>query len=179
MIVVYLVGPKPLYTINSMIMKILLFIAFLFTTLLSCKTKTAFDYSERIVKMETDLSRDIAGADEKVSKFLDAAQQDSAKIISQQMEDMAASALKKVQTLDAPNVAEAENFKKEAVKYFTYLKAVYASLNRFVMATTDETKEAERLKLARIVSQKEEATKALQLAQQKFAKANNFRVESR
>ena len=37
--------------------------------LISCKSKTAFDYSEQIVKMETDLAADIAIADEKVSRL--------------------------------------------------------------------------------------------------------------
>ena len=33
------------------------------------------------------------------------------------------------------------------------------------------------IKLVRIVNEKEEATRALQAAQQKFAAANNFRIE--
>ena len=158
-------------------MKILPFIVLLFTILSGCKTKSAFDYSERIVKMEVDLSKDIAKADEKVSKFLQAEQNDSAKIIAQQMEDLAATTLKDVQNLEAPNVAEAENFKKEAVKYFSYLKGIYAAFNRFVKAGTEEDKESERIKLAKIVNEKDEATRALQAAQRKFADANKFKIE--
>ncbi|MGZ8557354.1 MAG: hypothetical protein ACXWWC_03430, partial [Chitinophagaceae bacterium] len=85
--------------------------------------------------------------------------------------------LKELQRLDAPKVAEAENFKREAVRYFSYLRSIYVSFNKFTMATTDDAREAERQKLARIVDDKEEATEALQAAQQKFAAANNFRVE--
>ena len=84
-----------------------------------------------------------------------------------------------MQKLDAPDVEEGENFKKEAVKYFSYLKAIYSSFNKFTMAATDEAKEAERSRLVKIVSEKEEATKALQVAQQKFAAANNFRIEKK
>ena len=149
----------------------------LLTSLFSCKTKTAFDYSQQIVKMETELSADIAEADKKVSQFLEDQQNDSAVVITQQMEALADKKLKEVQKLDAPNVEEGENFKKEAVRYFSYLKNIYVTFNRFTMATTDETKEAERSKLVKIVSEKEEATKALQVAQQKFAAANNFRIE--
>jgi hypothetical protein len=93
------------------------------------------------------------------------------------MEELANKKLKEVQNLDAPNVEEADNFKKEAVRYFSYLKNIYTSFKRFTMAATDEIKEAERLRLIRIVSEKEEATQALQAAQQKFAAANNFRIE--
>lgn len=151
----------------------------LMTVLFSCKSKTAFDYSQQIVKMETELAADIAIADKKVSKFLDAEQNDSAVIIAQQMEDMADKKLKEIQNLDAPNVDEAENFKKEAVRYFSYIKAIYTSFNKFTMATTDEAKETERSKLVKIVNEKDEATKALQVAQQKFATANNFKIEKK
>jgi hypothetical protein len=179
MIVVYLVGAKPFYLNNSMIMKILFVVAFLITSLWSCKSKTAFEYSERIVKMEKDLARDITGAEEKVSRFLKTEQNDSAKLIAQQVEDMTNATLKDVQNLAAPNVAEAENFKKEAINYFTYIKEMYTSFNRFVKAGSDEAKEVERLKLAKIFDEKDEATKAMQSAQQKFAEANNFRLEKK
>ena len=161
-----------------MTMKILpSLLVLLFTSLYSCKSKTAFDYSQQIVKMETELSADIAAADKKVSRFLEAEQNDSAMVIAQQMEDLTDKKLKEVQKLDAPHVEEGENFKKEAIRYFSYLKAIYASFNKFTMATTKEAKEAERLRLVKIVNEKEEATKALQVAQQKFAAANNFRIE--
>ena len=130
--------------------------ALLLISVFSCKSKTAFDYSQQIVKMETELSADIAVADKKVSKFLEAEQNDSAVVIAQHMEDLADKKLKEVQKLDAPDVEEGENFKKEAVKYFSYLKAIYSSFNKFTMAATDEAKEAERSRLVKIVSEKEE-----------------------
>ena len=58
-------------------------------------------------------------------------------------------------------------------------RGAYSSFNKFTMAATDEAKEAERSRLVKIVSEKEEATKALQVAQQKFAAANNFRIEKK
>ena len=84
-------------------------ITLLLVLLFSCKSKTAFDYSQRIVKMETELSADIAIADKKVSKFLGAEQYDSAIIITELMEELADKKLKEVQRLDAPNVEEADN----------------------------------------------------------------------
>lgn len=145
--------------------------------LLSCKSKTAYDYSQQIVKIETDLSAAIAAADKKVSKFIESGQNDSAVIISQQMEELAADKLKEVESLAAPHVEEGDNFKKEAVRYFSYLKNIYTSFKRFTMAATDEAKETERLRLIKIVNDKEDATKALQKAQRKFAAANNFKIE--
>lgn len=142
------------------------FSALVLVLLFSCKSTAAYDYSQRIVKMETDLAADIAIADKKVSKFLEAEQHDSAIIITQLMEELAIKKLREVQKLDAPDVEEADNFKREAVRYFSYLKNIYTSFKRFTMATTDEVKEAERLRLVRIVNEKEEATQALQAAQQ-------------
>ena len=153
------------------------FSALILVFFLSCKSTAAYEYSQRIVKMETDLSAEIAVADKKISKFLEAEQNDSAIIIAQLMEELANTKLKEVRKLDAPNVQEADNFKKEAVRYFSYLKNIYTSFKRFTMATTDDVKEAERLRLLRIVNEKEDATQALQAAQQKFAAANNFRIE--
>ncbi|MGZ5220534.1 MAG: hypothetical protein ACXWC7_10655 [Chitinophagaceae bacterium] len=157
-------------------MKLLSAIITLVVLLFSCKSKTAYDYSQQIVKMETELAADIAIADKKVSQFLEN-DHDSAVILTQQMEELADKKLKELQRLNAPKVAEAENFKREAVRYFSYLRSIYVSFNKFTMATTDDAREAERQKLARIVDDKEEATEALQAAQQKFAAANNFRVE--
>ena len=149
----------------------------LLTFLFSCKSKTAYEYSQQIVQIETQLSAAIAIADKKVSKFLQSQQNDSAIMITRQMEELADDKLKEVQRLDAPDVEGGDNFKKAAVRYFSYLKSIYTSFKKFTMATTDEAKEAERRKLVRIVNDKEEATEALQAAQQKFAAANNFRIE--
>ena len=111
--------------------------------LVGCQSKSAFDYSQRIVQMETEFSSAISVADEKVGDFLDKNQQDSAISISRHMEELADSKLKEIQQLEAPNVEEGENFKKAAVQYFVYLKAVYSSFNKFTMATSEEEKEDE------------------------------------
>jgi len=145
--------------------------------MISCKSKTAFDYSEAIVKMENELSADIAKADLKVTEYLDAQKTDSAIMMSQQMELLADSKLKEVQKMEAPKVKEGDNFKRAAVRYFSYIKSIYASFNKFTMAVTDEEKETERQRLAKIIKDKTEATDAMQEAQRKFAAANDFAIE--
>ena len=142
-----------------------------------CKSNPAFEYSQAIVKIETDFAAEVTPADKKVSRYLDANQHDSAAIISQQMEEMAHKRLEQVQQLEAPNVKEAENFRRAAIRYFTYLKTLYTSFNKFTKAGSDDAREVERQRLAKIVADKDEATRSLQLAQQKFAAANNFRIE--
>ena len=148
-----------------------------FMLVAGCKSNSAFDYSQAIVKIETDFAAEIIPADKKVSEFLDSDQHDSAAIFTQQMEDLAEKRLAQVRDLKAPNVKEAENFKLAAIRYFTYLKTMYTAFNNFTKASTEEAKEAERVRLAKIVADKDDATRTLQLAQQKFAAANNFRIE--
>ncbi len=145
--------------------------------MISCKSKPAFDYSETIVKMENDLAAAIAKADLKVTEYLSSQKKDSAILMSQQMESLADIALKKIQQLEAPKVKEGDNFKKEAVRYFSYIKSIYTSFNKFTRATTDEQKEIERERLGKIIKDKKEATEAMQEAQRKFAAANDFRIQ--
>jgi hypothetical protein len=144
---------------------------------LSCKSKTAFEYSEAIVKMGNDLSADIAKADLKVSEYLDAKKTDSAIMMTTQMESLADGKLKEIQNLEAPKVKEGENFKKEAIRYFSYIKSIYTCLNRLTMAATDEQKKIERDRLAKIIKDKKEVTDAMQEAQRIFAAANNFSID--
>ncbi len=151
--------------------------ALVLLALISCKSKTAFDYSQTIVKMENELSADLATADLKVAEYMEAQKTDSAILMTQQMETLAEGTLKEVQELEAPKVKEGENFKKSAVRYFSYIKSIYTSFNRLTMAATDEQKEIERERLAKIIKDKKEATDAMQEAQRKFAAANDFRIE--
>lgn len=145
--------------------------------MISCKSKTAFDYSETIVKMETELSAEIAMVDEKVNEYLEAKKTDSAIIMSRQMEALAEEKLKKVQQMNAPKVAEGENFKKAAIRYFTYIESIYSSFSKFTMAETEKEKAAERKKLSKIIGEKNQIAQAMQEAQRKFAVANDFRIE--
>jgi hypothetical protein len=144
--------------------------------MIGCRRNNAFNYSERIVKMEVDLSKKIAVADEKVTRYIDAGHHDSARIISNNMEQLAAQAWEDVKQLKAPDVAEADHFKREAVKYFGYLHTIYAAFHKFVEAPEGAQKETERNNLMKIVKEKDAATRKLQAAQEQFAAANNFRI---
>lgn len=158
-------------------MKIYLLIVVACLGIISCKPGKAFDYSQSIVKIETDLAADLGAVDKKVSYHLQNNNNDSAAVYARQMEDMARLSLRKVEDLEMPDVAEAENFRREAIRYFSYITSIYESLNRLASASDETEKEAERQRLADIVSRKEQATNTLQTAQRKFAEANNFRIE--
>ena len=159
-------------------MKIRLFFFLVIACIWSgCKSRSAFDYSQAIVKIESEFAADIVKADKDFMRLSNENQTDSAAIITAQMEAMAKSRLKQIKELKVPDVDEGENFKRAAIHYFTYLETVYTSLNKMTQATGEKEKEEERIKLSKIVADKDEATKTLQVAQQKFAAANNFRIE--
>ena len=126
--------------------------------------------------METELSADIAEADDKLIEYVSAQKLDSAVIMSSQMEDLAEGKLKEVENMKVPKVKEGENFRKSAIRYFTYIKSIYTTFKKFTMAATNKEREKERKKLAKIIDDKNEITKDMQEAQRKFAAANNFIV---
>ena len=156
-----------------------LFAILLLVSLFSCKSKSAFDYSEAIVRMERELSADIAEADQKLLAYMDAKKSDSAVMMSKHMEALAEEKLNEVEKLKVPPVNEGDNFKKSAVRYFSYIKSIYTAFRKFTMAATAAEKEKERKKLAKIIGEKNEITKAMQEAQRKFALANNFLIEKK
>jgi len=154
----------------------LLIAALLLASVLSCKSKSAFDYSEAIVRMETELSAEITEADQKLIEYMDGKKADSAILMSRQMEVLAEGKLKEVEKMKVPNVKEGENFKKSAIRYFSFIKSIYSTFRMFTVAVTNAEKEKERKKLAKIIKGKNEVTKAMQEAQRKFAAANDFVV---
>ena len=156
-----------------------LFAILLLVSLVSCQTKSAFDYSEAIVRMERELSADIAEVDQKLLAYMDAKKSDSAVMMSKHMEALAEEKLNEVEKLKVPPVNEGDNFKKSAVRYFSYIKSIYTAFRKFTMAATAAEKEKERKKLAKIIGEKNEITKAMQEAQRKFALANNFLIEKK
>ena len=150
----------------------------LLVSLVSCKSKSAYDYSEAIVRMERELSAEIAELDQKLMEYMDAEKKDSAILMSRQMETLAEGKLNEVEEMKVPKVKEGENFKKSAIRYFAYIKSIYTGFRKFTMAANRAEKEKERKKLAKIIEEKKEVAKAMQDAQLKFAAANNFVIAS-
>ena len=156
-----------------------LFAVLFLVSLFSCKSKSAFEYSEAIVEMEKELSAEIAEADQKLLAYMDAKKSDSAILMSKHMEALAEDKLTEVEKMKVPPVKEGDNFKKSAVRYFTYIKSIYSAFRKFTMAESKADKEKERKKLAKIIESKNEIAKDMQEAQQKFAAANNFLIEKK
>jgi len=152
--------------------------AFIITCMIaSCNSKSAFNYSQDIVKKEQSLTADITSTEEKVKNFLDKEQFDSIAAAGAKMEKLVDSKLAEIQSQPAPDVKEAPAFKEASIKYFQFIKSMYTGYREFGSATTPEGREEQMTKLRNIVMQKTDAISAMQKAQKKFADANGFKLE--
>lgn len=159
-------------------MKYKLFIAaLLLVVLASCNSKTAYKYSQEIVKLERSMMSDIEQTERKVEQFATVQDYDSIVAVSDRMEKIVDGKLQEVITKPAPKVKEAENFKQASIRYFTYLKSIYTSYKKFGLAQSDEARQREMENLQELVAGKTAALNDMQTNQKKFADANGFKVE--
>lgn len=151
----------------------------LLATVTGCKSKSAFNYSEKIVKLETDMGPDIEKADESMAKYLETQTYDSVISISTRMEGLVNSKLIEIMNTEPPAVEQADNFKKAAIRYFTYFRNMYSAYKNFAMRTDEAEKEIARKQLVDLAGQVENEVKEMQAAQRKYANANNFKIKDK
>jgi hypothetical protein len=158
--------------------KNLFLIAILFTGLVACKSKSAFNYSQDIVAKERSLTADINATEDKVEKFATAQQFDSVAAVSERMENLVQKKIDEIMAMKVPKAKEADNFRDAALRYFKYIKSIYTAYKEVGKAPTAE----ERAKLAEemqeVAGKKEEVVSDMQKAQRKYAEANGFKVEN-
>lgn len=145
----------------------------------SCNSRTAYNYSEKIVSIEKSIVPAMNKTEEDVAKYAQQANWDSIKTISERMENLVESKLAKIKKMPAPDVKEGENFKKAAIDYFQYIEDIYISYKNVALETTVEGRQNATNKMMSLISKKEKALSDMQEAQQKFAKANGFKVEDK
>ena len=153
--------------------------AIVLTGLASCGAKkTAFNYSQDFVKKEQSLLPHITSTENNVERFVAAEQYDSIAVAGEKMEGLVDDALQDVKKAPAPDVKEGENFKEACIKYFAFIKSMYSGYKDFGKAATATEREAVKTRLLEIINGKEAAMSAIQTAQQKFADANGFKLET-
>jgi hypothetical protein len=146
-------------------------------TMAGCKSKSAFNYSEKIVKMEKDLGPDIEKADAQMAKFIETQTYDSVAIIAARMETLVEGKISEIKSTEPPAVEKADNFKRAAIRFFTFMKNMYTAYKNFASQTNEEEREKERQKLVDLATQIETAVKEMQKAQKEYADANNFKIK--
>ena len=144
----------------------------------SCNSGSALKFSDTIVKKEKSLEPEIVKTEDQVKNFIAAGQFDSMAVVSEKMESLVNVRLNEIRELKAPAVKYAEEFKKDAVDYFAYMKSVYTSYVKYARAETDEMRNQELLNLQEVVNKKNDVLQNMRQSQKKFADANGFKIEN-
>jgi hypothetical protein len=147
--------------------------------LLSCKSKSALNYSQGLVEKEKSLMTDINTTEENVTRYAGSLQYDSIAAAGKKMESIVEAKIKEIKDAPAPDAKGGAEFKEAGLKYFMFIKSMYTAYKDFGMAGSDEQRDIERQKVLDIVGKKNAAIKSMQDAQQKFADDNGFKMEKK
>jgi hypothetical protein len=158
--------------------KNLFLVAFLMTTLVACKNKSAFNYSQNIVAIEKTLEPEMEKAQTKLEEFFGAEQFDSAAAISDRMEKLVQQKVEEVSALKLPKAKEAESFRSAAIKYFKYIKSLYTAYRAVGEEKDPDQRQEKAVVVEDLFGQRMDAVKDMQDAQLKYARANGFKVEN-
>lgn len=155
-----------------------IFAILIITFFASCDSRTAFKYSESIVKKEQSLSASISTTEDKVGSFLKEEKYDSVTVVAEKMEQAVDKVLTEIKNEPAPDVKESGPFKEASIKYFSFIKSLYTSYKELGSAPSAEAREAVMVKLQKLVGEKTAVINEMQRTQKKFAEANGFKLEN-
>lgn len=158
-------------------MKKLLFALLLFTGLVACKSKSAYNYNEEVLKLEKSLEPEIRATESDVERFIGEDKYDSIAVAGKKMEQLVQQKIDIINEKPAPKVKEAENFKAATLRYFKFIKSMYTGYKELGMAQTEEAREAVKDDLRKLIGEKDAAIQDMQSAQKKYAAANGFKVQ--
>lgn len=149
------------------------------TALVACKSKSAFEYSENFVKKEKSLEGAITKVEADVAGYFAKEQYDSIGKAGERMEKLIDEKLSEIKSEPAPDVKEADQFKKAGIRYFEYIKSMYTCYKEYGYAKTPEERDAKLDKLKELAGKRTEAASDIQASQRKYAEANGFKLESK
>ena len=145
----------------------------------ACNSKSAFDYSQDIVKKEQSLVPEISITETKIGGFAANKQYDSIAAAGSRMEKLVDDKLNEIKNQPAPDVKESAVFKDATLKYFRFIKSMYTVYREFGSAASDDARETAMHKLQQLVEEKTAAINDMQRAQKNFADANGFKLENK
>ncbi|MEP6701164.1 MAG: hypothetical protein ABJA85_07605 [Bacteroidota bacterium] len=155
----------------------LFFIAILFTGLVACKSKSAYNYSQDIVTKERSLTPHIEETEANVGRYITANQYDSVAIAGEAMEKLVQQKIDEINALPVPKAKEADNFKAATIRYFNFIKSLYTGYKNLGKASTEEERQQVLTDLQKLVGEKPTVIADMQKAQGKYADANGFKVK--
>jgi hypothetical protein len=149
----------------------------LIVSLAACKSKSAFNYNQKLVKIEQSLTPDVEKAEADVAAFNANAQYDSIAKVGERMEKLIDTRIKELEDESSPDVKEGESFKRAYIQYFKYMKSAYTGYRDYGNAKTDEDRESALSRIKDIVATKDAVVADLRKGQMKYAEANGFKVQ--
>lgn len=147
------------------------------TGMAGCKSKSAFNYSEDILAIEKSLMPDIQETEKNIAEFVTAGEYDKIADAGTKMEGLVQKKIDQLESMKAPKVKEAGNFKEASLRYFKFIKKMYTGYKNWGNAGTDEEREEELNNLRDMLEDKQEVVDDMQKAQRKYADANGFKIK--
>jgi hypothetical protein len=157
--------------------KLLLYAALLLTFFSSCNAKSAFNYSQEVVKTEKALVPQIEETEKKVAEYFPLQKFDSIALVSRKMEVSVQNAMDHLDNLPVPDAKEADAFKAGFMKYFRFMKSVYTGYRKVAEAKTEEERNKYLAEVQLIPAKRLEVQNEIKAVQQKYADANGFKLQ--
>jgi hypothetical protein len=145
---------------------------------IGCKSKTALDYNNMIVKNQQSLANSMDQTEPQLKNYFANHEYDSIASISSRMESKIDSIMRNIQQKPVPKVKQGENFKKAALNYFDYMKTIYTSYKNYGNESTPEGRIIGLAVISRVTDQEDKVIADMQQAQRIFAKDNGFKIKS-
>lgn len=156
----------------------LIIIAFWAIPLLTgCRSKSAFNFSQEIVKKEQSLIPDMQKTEDKVAAYIQANTYDSITIVATFMENAVNTKLEEIRAMPAPDAKLGQEFKNQSIEYFSFLKSIYAAYKQLGQAPTEEARTAVLQSMQELLQKREITLRNMQRTQKAFAKANGFTIK--
>ena len=144
---------------------------------IGCKSKIAKDYNDMVVKKQKDMAESVAQNEPQLKSYFGNYEYDSIAAVSERMVAKIDSILIYIKNRPAPKATQGENFKKAALNYFDYMKALYTSYKNYGLQTTPEGRMVGREVIARVTGEEDKMIAQMQEAQLVFAKDNGFKIK--
>ena len=157
--------------------KNLLIILLTVVGLSSCVNKSAFNFSESIVPIEHKISEAVQRTQPQVERMISERANDSLIAVCREVEQVVEKSIAELNKLETPNVPEAKEFKAEAVRYFEHFGKLYASYRNIAEQSNEADMMASVDQAVKIEDKTTAVIESMRLAQQKYAKANGFKIQ--
>lgn len=153
-------------------------LAFVFVcSIVGCKSKEAFDYNQFLVKMETDIAKDIEFTENKVKEYVISGAYDSISVVSGRMKTIIQEKIDEINVKKLPDAKNAAEFRTAYVGYFRFMQQVYESYEEYGDQATDNGRIQASQKVVDVTGRKDQVVAKIKNVQRQYAKLNGFKLE--